>query len=84
MQDYGSGWLRLYRFVPQDDQVVVTAITFDPRTEELCEGVSLVPERTAHQFEFEFSLTRRQLAAPTLDGAKLAPPRAPFSIQMRD
>ncbi len=55
LQDYGSGWLRMYRFYPELDRVRVQAITFDPRTEELCDGVRLVPNRNAHQFEFEFS-----------------------------
>lgn len=54
LQDYGSGWLRLYRFSPQATRVAVEAITFDPRTEQLCDGVSLVPDRAAHQFSFEF------------------------------
>ncbi len=47
--DYGSGWLRMYRFIPGENRVV--AITFDPRTEELCESTSLVPDRSQHQFE---------------------------------
>lgn len=54
MQDYGSGWLRMYRFHPQEDRVRVEAITFHPETEELCDGVKLVPAREEHQFEFEF------------------------------
>jgi len=54
LQDYGSGWLRIYRFQPGKDHVLVEAITLDPKTEELCQGVSLVPERSAHQFTFEF------------------------------
>lgn len=56
LQDYGSGWLRLYRFTPQDGQVRVQAFTFNPVTEELCAGVKLVPARDAHQFEFVFAL----------------------------
>jgi hypothetical protein len=55
LQDYGSGWLRLYRFHPGESSVSVDAITFDPRTEQLCDGVSLVPDRSAHQFTFEFA-----------------------------
>ncbi|WP_245764479.1 metallophosphoesterase [Planctomicrobium piriforme] len=50
LQDYGSGWLRMYRFLPADNRV--EAITFDPRTEELCEGTKLVPNREEHQFQF--------------------------------
>jgi hypothetical protein len=62
MQDYGSGWLRIYRFEPMDSSVRVKAITFNPRTEVLCEGVKLVPAKESHQFEFEFARLR-QLAA---------------------
>ena len=58
LQDYGSGWLRMYRFSPLPNRVRVEAITFDPVTEALCDGVKLVPARNEHQFEFEFSLQR--------------------------
>ncbi len=60
MQDYGSGWLRMYRFLPAENRVI--AITFDPRTEELCEGTKLVPERGQHQFEFQVEMTPRVAA----------------------
>jgi len=56
MQDYGSGWLRMYRFLPEEDSIRVQAITFYPQSEILCEGTSLVPDREAHQFEFSFPL----------------------------
>ena len=62
MQDYGSGWLRMYRFTPLKSRVRGEAITFNPRTEELCEGVSLVPARQGHQFEFEFSRQLQNVA----------------------
>lgn len=52
LQDYGTGWLRLYRFHPRAGRV--EAITFDPGTEELCHGTKLVPDRGEHQFEFAF------------------------------
>jgi len=58
LQDYGSGWLRMYRFLPRENRAI--AITFNPRTEELCQGTKLVPDRAAHQFEFEIPA----LAAP--------------------
>lgn len=54
MQDYGSGWLRIYRFFPAENRV--DAITFDPRTGELCETTKLVPERNQHQFSFPVEL----------------------------
>lgn len=50
------GWLRMYRFHPENLSVRVEAITFHPGTEELCQGVKLVPERESHQFIFEFEL----------------------------
>jgi hypothetical protein len=56
LQDYGSGWLRMYRFLPSENRVI--AITFDPRSEELCEGTKIVPARSEHQFEFEFVAQR--------------------------
>ena len=54
LQDYGSGWLRIYRFLPLENRV--QAITFNPKTEELCEGTKIVPAREEHQFEFEVPL----------------------------
>lgn len=54
LQDYGSGWLRIYRFHPARN--VVEAFTFFPQTEELCEGTKIVPDRSAHQFQFETRL----------------------------
>ncbi len=50
LQDYGSGWLRMYRFLPSENRV--EAITFHPTTEELCVGTKIVPSRDEHQFEF--------------------------------
>lgn len=52
MQDYSSRWLRLYRFTPDAQQIRVQAITFHPKSEELCQGTSLVPDPSGHQFEF--------------------------------
>lgn len=54
LQDYGSGWLRLVRFVPAADRVEF--ITFDPRTESLCLGTKLVPAAAEHQFQIEYSM----------------------------
>ncbi len=51
LQDYGSGWLRMYRFLPSENRMI--AMTFNPKTEELCQGTKLVPDRAAHQFELE-------------------------------
>jgi hypothetical protein len=55
MQDYGSGWLRLYRFVPGENRI--DAFTFDPTSEVLCEGTKLVPARTEHQFSMPYQMT---------------------------
>jgi hypothetical protein len=54
LQDYGSGWLRLYRFYPTENRA--EAITFHPTTEELCAGTKLVPDRAQHQFSFDVRL----------------------------
>lgn len=54
LQDYGSGWLRLFRFLPGENRVDV--ITFDPRTEKLCDGTRLVPERSEHQFQIDYMM----------------------------
>lgn len=58
MQDYGSGWLRLYRLKPQKNRIEVEAITVHSKTGELCQGTNLVPDRTEHQFRFEFDLVK--------------------------
>ncbi len=55
LQDYGSGWLRMYRFIPSQNKV--QAITFDPKSELLCEGTKLVPDPKEHQFEFPCELS---------------------------
>jgi hypothetical protein len=54
LQDYSTGWLRLYRFLPADDCLDV--FTFDPKTEELCEGTERVPDRGEHQFRFAYEM----------------------------
>ena len=54
LQDYSTGWLRLYRFLPADDDIHV--ITFDPNTEELCEGTTRVPDRKEHQFQIDYEM----------------------------
>ena len=55
MQDYGSGWLRLYRFTPDSEQIRVEAITFHPKSKEFCEGTTLVPEKSEHQFDIKIA-----------------------------
>ena len=54
LQDYSTGWLRLYRFLPAEDSIQV--ITFDPRTEELCKGTKLVPDEGEHQFRIDYEM----------------------------
>lgn len=56
LQDYGTGWLRLYRFFPKENRVEV--ITFDPRTETLCEETRFVRDRKQHQFSLDIPLSR--------------------------
>lgn len=53
LQDYSTGWLRIYRFLPGANRV--RAITFDSGSGALCEGTGRVPDRSQHQFEIEFS-----------------------------
>jgi hypothetical protein len=55
LQDYGSGWLRLYRFLPADDCIDV--ITFDPKTEDVCQGTSRVPDSNQHQFRLDYQMS---------------------------
>ncbi|MBI5692040.1 MAG: metallophosphoesterase [Verrucomicrobia bacterium] len=56
LSDYtSSGPLRLYRFLPSEDQVRV--ITFDTTRRELVESTRYVPERTAHQFTLDYLMT---------------------------
>jgi calcineurin-like phosphoesterase family protein len=54
LQDYSTGWLRLYRFLPTDDCIEV--FTFDPKTEELCEGTERVPDKKEHQFRIGYEM----------------------------
>lgn len=61
LQDYGSGWLRMYRFLPAQNQI--QAITFDPQTEELCTGTKLVPDPAEHQFQLPCQLSAEIPAA---------------------
>ncbi|HBJ35566.1 MAG TPA: serine/threonine protein phosphatase [Planctomycetaceae bacterium] len=58
LQDYGSGWLRLYRFTPQLNRFEGEAITVHSKTGELCQGTNLVPDRTEHQFRLKFDLVK--------------------------
>lgn len=56
MQDYGSGYLRVYRFTPAENELRIRAITIHSGTGQLCEGVRLVPDRDQHQFEWRVPL----------------------------
>jgi hypothetical protein len=61
MQDYGVGFLRLYRFTPTPhklapDKLHVQAITLHSGTGELCRGVPRVPDPAQHQFTFELPI----------------------------
>ncbi len=58
LQDYmqatrEGGWLRLYRFLPNENKIQV--FTFHPVTEALCEGTTLVKDREQHQFEVQWA-----------------------------
>ena len=56
MQDYGVGFLRLYRFTPTPDKLQVQAITLHSGTGDLCRGVPRVPDPAQHQFTFELPI----------------------------
>jgi len=56
LQDYGTGYLRVYRFTPTDDELLIRVITIHSATGELCDGVPLVPDRDEHQFELRVPL----------------------------
>ncbi|MDB5344821.1 MAG: Calcineurin-like phosphoesterase [Schlesneria sp.] len=58
MQDYSTGWLRLYRFQPTENRIRV--FTFDPKTEELCPGTKLVKAPRDHQFEIQCPLLSKK------------------------
>jgi Calcineurin-like phosphoesterase. len=50
-----GGWLRLYRFFPEENRV--QAITVHPVKGTLCEGTKLLPDPKHHQFEASVQLT---------------------------
>lgn len=53
-----GGWLRLYRFSPEEGKI--EAFTFHPVTEALCDGTNLIRSRDQHQFELPCTLKNPQ------------------------
>jgi hypothetical protein len=55
LSDYGSGGLRVMRFVPQENRIEVR--TWDALKREFCSGTKVVPEESEHQFELEYAMS---------------------------
>ncbi len=54
LSDYGSGGLRVMRFLPSSDQIEVR--TWDPVKGALCESTKVVADRDQHQFTLEYKM----------------------------
>ncbi|MEW4562417.1 metallophosphoesterase [Bremerella sp. JC770] len=54
LSDYSTGWLRLYRFHPQENRI--EAWTFDPTSEQLCTSAEYAQARSLNQFSFSVPL----------------------------
>ncbi|WP_390814343.1 metallophosphoesterase [Bremerella alba] len=54
LSDYSTGWLRLYRFHPKDN--LITAWSFDPQSEKLCEEGRYAKSRSLNQFSMKVPL----------------------------
>ena len=55
LTDYSTGWLRMYRFLPNENRI--EAITFDPNDETLCQKSRHVDTPESHQFSFSYPMT---------------------------
>ncbi|WP_437191621.1 metallophosphoesterase [Planctomicrobium sp. SH527] len=51
LQDYSTGWLRLVRFLPEENRFEV--YTFNPKDEALCKKSKHAPDPDQHQFRFD-------------------------------
>ncbi len=58
LSDYGTNGLRVMRFVPSANQIIVR--TWNPLTGELCESTKISPERSRHQFELNYRTAKAQ------------------------
>ncbi len=66
LSDYtSSGPLRLYRFLPGENQVRV--ITFDTTKREIVENTGYVPDRAQHNFTLAYPMTPSPKPAPRAD-----------------
>jgi hypothetical protein len=54
MSDYREGYLRVYRFLPDEDRIDV--FTYSPTLEKLCDGTKIVPDPGDHQFSFAYDM----------------------------
>jgi hypothetical protein len=56
LSDYGTNGLRLMTFHPRDNRIDVR--TWNPIKGQLCESTSIVPDRSQHQFELSYWMTK--------------------------
>lgn len=52
LSDYRDGYIRVYRFLPEEDRVQV--FTYSPTLGALCEGTPAAPQHERHQFGFSY------------------------------
>jgi hypothetical protein len=57
LSDYGTAGLRVMRFVPEQHRIEVR--TWNPLTDEFCQGTKIVADVAQHQFELEFVASLR-------------------------
>lgn len=55
LSDYGEGYLRLYRFEPENDRIRV--ITYSPTARRLCRKTAIVAHEAEHQFTLGYKMS---------------------------
>ena len=56
LSDYRDGFLRIYRFEPNENRIVV--MTYSPHLQKLCDGTKIAPAPGQHQFVLDYQLRR--------------------------
>jgi hypothetical protein len=56
LSDYRGGFLRIYRFEPNEQRISV--MTYSPHQQMLCDGTSIVPDVNRHQFVLNYKMSR--------------------------
>ena len=54
--DYRAGYLRIFRFQPQENKI--SAMTYSPYLKQLCEKTSIVAEAGEHQFVLDYEMKK--------------------------